>query len=238
VTISDFLDLVRHEVASFAIERIIGQEGFGDRLDQPTQFYVLWRWGYNDWDVPDGEVVLLSTAVGIDFKVLMDRIGLIANVKGKLRLLGPRERAEKLDRVTERVVAGGAVPLVDILHKACLLWEKDAQEELSALVAARGGELWPVAQAMCELLPPENEERKALLSMLGSRGELESRALTWVSKHPAPAPQPKQLTLFEDESDPIGKRDKHLGARSTKSSKAGRQIRSSRIEFQRKIEGR
>lgn len=204
VTISDFLDLVRHEVASFAIERIIGQEGFGDRLDQPTQFYILWRWGYNDWDVPDGEVVLLTTAVGIDIKVLMDRIGLIANVKGKLRLLGPRERAEKLDRVTERVVAGGAVPLVDILHKACLLWEKDAQEELSALVAARGGELWPVAQAMVELLPPENEERKALLSMLGSRSELESRAQTWVSKHPAPAPQPKQLTLFEDESDPTG----------------------------------
>jgi adenine-specific DNA methylase len=200
VTISDFLDLVRHEVASFAIERIVGLEDFSDRLDQPTQFYVLWRWGYNDWDVPDGEVLLLSTAVGIDLKVLMERIGLIAKVKGKLRLLGPQERSEKLERLTERVVAGGAVPLVDVLHKACLLWEKDAQDELSALVAARGGELWPVAQAMVYLLPPDNFERKALLSMLGNRGDLESRAQTWVNQHPAPPPKPRQLNLFDEET--------------------------------------
>lgn len=199
VTVGDFIDIVRHEVASFAIERIIGQEGFNDKLDQATQFYVLWRWGYNDWDVPSGEAVLLSTAVGIDFKVLIDRFGLIADMKGKLRLLGPQDRKEKLECLTERVVAGGAVPLVDVMHKACLLWQNDQQEELSALVAARGGELWPVAQAMTELLPSDNFEKKALLSMLSSRGDLESRAQTWVSKHPAPAPKPKQLSFFEEE---------------------------------------
>jgi hypothetical protein len=160
VTITDFLNLVRHEVASFAIERIIGEEGFGDRVDQPTQFYLLWRWGYNDWDVPDGESVLLSTAVGIDLKVLMDRLGLVEHVKGKLRLLSPEARASRLERVTERVAAGGAVPLIDVLHKACLLWQADNQDELSALVAERGGEMWPVAQAMVELLPRDNNERK------------------------------------------------------------------------------
>jgi adenine-specific DNA methylase len=199
VTVGDFIDIVRHEVASFAIERIIGQEGFDDKLDQATQFYVLWRWGYNDWDVPSGEALLLSTAVGIDFKVLIDRFGLIADLKGKLRLLGPQDRKEKLERITERVVAGGAVPLVDVMHKACLLWQNDQQEELSALVAARGGELWPVAQAMTELLPSDNFEKKALLSMLSSRGDLESRAQTWVSKHPAPPPKPKQLSFFDEE---------------------------------------
>ncbi|WP_082390118.1 DUF1156 domain-containing protein [Ornatilinea apprima] len=199
VTVSDFIDIVRHEVATFAIERIIGQEGFNDRLDQATQFYVLWRWGYNDWDVPSGEVLLLSTAVGIDYKILMDRFGLIVDMKGKLRLLGPQDRKEKLERLTERVVAGGAVPLVDVMHKACLLWQNDQQEELSALVAARGGELWPVAQAMAELLSPDNFEKKALMSMLSSRGDLESRAQTWVSKHPAPEQKPKQLSFFEEE---------------------------------------
>ena len=60
--VGDFLDLVRHEVASFAIERILGGAGaedpsFGERLDQPTQFYLLWRWGYGEWDVPYGEAV-------------------------------------------------------------------------------------------------------------------------------------------------------------------------------------
>ncbi len=204
VTIGDFLTLVRHEVATFAIERIVGQEGFGDRLDQPTQFYLLWRWGYNDWEVPDGESVLLSTAVGIDLKVLMDRFGLVEHVKGKLRLLNPEERASKLDRVTERVVAGGAVPLIDVLHKACLLWQTDNQDELSALVAAHGGEMWPVAQAMVELLPRDNLERKSLLSMLGTRGDLESRAQRWVESNPVRQHERaavKQLTLWGEEED-------------------------------------
>jgi putative DNA methylase len=140
VKVSDFLNLVRHEVAAFAIERIVGEQGFNERLDPATQFYLLWRWGYNDWDVPDGEALLLSTAVGIELNLLMERIGLVGKVKGKLRLLGPAARAERLAKVVERVAAGGAVPLVDVLHKACLLWAANQQEELSALVAARGGE--------------------------------------------------------------------------------------------------
>ncbi len=179
VTVSDFLDRVRHEVAAFAIERIVGQEGFAERLDPATQFYVLWRWGYNDWDVPDGEALLLSTAVGIELAVLMERVGLVGKVKDKLRLLGPADRVARLDKVPERVAAGGAVPLVDVLHAACLLWAADRQEELSGLVAARGGEMWPVAQAIVELLPRDNAERKALLSLLGTRVDLESRALRW-----------------------------------------------------------
>lgn len=197
VEVGDFLDLVRHEVAAFAIERIIGEQGFSERLDPATQFYVLWRWGYNDWDVPDGEAVLLSQAVGIELKALMERIGLVAKVKDKLRLLGPAQRAERLNRVVERVAAGGAVPLVDVLHKACLLWQDARQDDLSALVAARGGELWPVAQAMVELLPKDNPERKALMSLLGTRLDLESRAQRWVETH-RPAGKPKQLALWEE----------------------------------------
>jgi putative DNA methylase len=196
VDVGDFLDLVRHETARFAIERIIGEKEFGERLDQPTQFYVLWRWGYNDWDVPDGEALLLSTAVGIELNQLMDRIGLVGKVKGKLRLLGPSARAERLERVVERVIAGGAVPLVDVIHKACLLWQKDRQEDLSALVAARGGEMWPVAQAVAELLPHDNPQRKALESMLGTRMDLESRARQWAETYQPPA-RVEQLKLWE-----------------------------------------
>lgn len=198
VTVSDFLDLVRHQVAIFALERILGERGFGERLDQPTQFYLLWRWGYNDWDVPDGEAVLLSTAVGIDLHVLINRFVLVRKVKSKLRLLGPKERAEQLEHVVERVQAGGAVPLVNVLHKACLLWQQDRQEDLSALVAARGGEMWPVAQAIAELLPRDNPERKALLSLLGTRLDLESRAQRWAETH-RPKPRPVQKRLWDDD---------------------------------------
>jgi adenine-specific DNA methylase len=201
VSVSDFLDLVRHEVASFAVERIVGEEGFSERLDQPTQFYLLWRWGYGQWDVPDGEAVLLSTAVGIDLGVLMERIGLVGKVKRKLRLLPPADREAALEKVVERVTAGGAVPLIDVLHKACLLWERDQQEELAALVAARGGEMWPVAQAMVELLPRDNAERKALMSLLGTRVDLEQRASRWAETHRREAPpEARQLGLWGEDA--------------------------------------
>jgi sarcosine oxidase delta subunit len=201
VDVSDFLDLVRHEVAAFAIERIVGGEGFSERLDQPTQFYLLWRWGYGEWDVPDGEAVLLSTAVGIDLGVLIDRVGLVGKVKGKLRLLSPAARATKLERVVDRVAAGGAVPLVDVLHAACLLWQADRQEDMAALVAARGGELWPVAQAIVELLSRDHAERKVLMSLLGTRVDLEHCASRWAETHRREAkPEVKQLGLWgEDE---------------------------------------
>jgi hypothetical protein len=45
--------------------------------------------------------------------------------KGKLRLLISEARTAKLEKVVERVAAGGAVPLVDVSHKVCLLWQED-----------------------------------------------------------------------------------------------------------------
>jgi len=201
VNVSDFLDLVRHEVATFAVERIIGTADFHARLDPSTQFYLLWRWGYSVWDVPHGEAVLLSTAVGIDLKVLMEQFHLVGEEKDKLRLLSPETRSEHLANVTQRVLAGGAVPLIDVLHKAVLLWQADKQDELSALVAARSGEMWPIAQAIVELLPRDNNERKALMSMLGIRSNLESQAQAWAEKNPMPAKEPpaKQMSLWDSE---------------------------------------
>ncbi|MBN1922027.1 MAG: hypothetical protein JW892_12335, partial [Anaerolineae bacterium] len=116
------------------------------------------------------------------------------------RLLEPAARAEKLARVVERVAAGGAVPLVDVLHAACLLWQADRQEGLAALIAARGGELWPVAQAVVELLGRESGERKALLSLLGTRVDLETRAQRWAETHyREPKMETKQLGLWGNE---------------------------------------
>lgn len=200
VTVSDFLDLVRHEVASYALERIIGEQGYDEHLDAPTQFYLLWRWGYGDWEVPDGEAILLSQAVGIDLNSLQNREALVKKVKGKFRLLPPDARSSKLAKVTERVVSGGAVSLIDVIHKSCLLWRDENAEDLSALIAARGGDLWPVAQAIAELLPKSKFERKALESMLGTRFDLESRAERWtLTRQQHIREKPIQLTFWDEQ---------------------------------------
>jgi len=67
---------------------------------------------------------------------------------------------------------------------------------------------WPVAQAVVELLPRDNLERKALLSMLGTRGDLESRAQRWVEANPFHQREiVKQLNLWgEEEAAPTPSR--------------------------------
>jgi hypothetical protein len=40
-----------------------------------------------------------------------------------------------------------------------------------------------VAQAMVELLPREDAERKALMSLLSTRADLEQRASRWAETH-------------------------------------------------------
>ena len=92
------------------------------------------------------------------------------------------------------------MPLIDVIHTACLLWRADRQEDLAALVASRGGELWPVAQAVVELLSRDNPERKALESILGTRGDLEQRASRWAETHRREKePEVKQLGLWGEE---------------------------------------
>ena len=120
-------------------------------------------------------------------------------MRGKLRLLSPAAREAKLERVVDRVMAGGAVSLIDVLHMACLLWREDRQEDLAALIVARSGELWPVAQAIVELLSRDHPERKALESLLGTRADLESRAQRWVEAHPRV--EVEQLRLWGEAQD-------------------------------------
>ena len=104
--------------------------------------------------------------------------------QGQTAAARPGARAEKLARVVERVAAGASSRWWIVLHTACLLWERDRQEDLAALIAARGGELWPVAQAAVELLGRDSAERTALMSLLGTRGDLEMRAQRWAERHP------------------------------------------------------
>ncbi len=59
--------------------------------------------------------------------------------------------------------------------------------------------MWPVAQAVVELLPRDNPERKALESMLGTRLDLESRAQRWAETHrPRPRDEVVQGRLWDE----------------------------------------
>lgn len=54
-----------------------------------------------------------------------------------------------------------------------------------------------MAQAVVELLSRDSVERKALMSLLGTRGDLEQRAQRWAETH-RPPPRVEQLRLWEE----------------------------------------
>jgi hypothetical protein len=57
-----------------------------------------------------------------------------------------------------------------------------------------------VAQAVVELLSRDSVERKALMSLLGTRVDLEHRAQRWADTH-RPPPRVEQLRLWEYDAD-------------------------------------
>ena len=57
--------------------------------------------------------------------------------------------------------------------------------------------MWPVAQAVVELLGRDSAERKALMSLLGTRVDLEHRAQRWAEVHRRePKVEVRQLGLW------------------------------------------
>lgn len=85
-------------------------------------------------------------------------------------------------------------PLVDVLHRACQLWDAGRRKELEELLGATGTGVepgfWAMARAVAELLGDGNRERTMLLGLTGNRDALSEAA----ARSPVTIETP---TLFE-----------------------------------------
>ncbi len=167
VTVSELLEYVQQEVAAFALERVLQSPDLGG-MDAETRFYVLWRWTFNHSRVPFDEANKLARSVGAEISDLWSRSGFVQKDKEYVLVLGPSHRSSD-PRFLERE---RFTNLVDILHKACLLWETNQRQALNEHLALnRGGDdiLWRVAQAISDVLPPGDKEKQMLQGLLGTR---------------------------------------------------------------------
>jgi putative DNA methylase len=167
VTVSELLDYVQQVVASFALERVLQSSNLG-AVDAETRLYVLWRWAYGSASVPFDEAKKLAQAVGAEITELWNGSGLLRKEKERVRVLGPKERAQD-QRFLKRERYSA---LVDAIHKACILWEANQRPALEQHLAMnRGNEeiFWQVAQAIADLLVSGDKEKQLLQGLLNAR---------------------------------------------------------------------
>ncbi len=167
VSVAELLEYVRKVVSEFALERILQSAELGG-LDNPTRFYLLYRWTYNHARVPFDEARKLAQGIGVELTALWGEGGLVEKQKDYVRLPTPLERAKSAKFANKERFE----TMIDALHYALWLWDenqtKKLQEHLS-LTYGNNNIFWQVAQAIAEILPEGDKEKKLLQGLLYGR---------------------------------------------------------------------
>jgi adenine-specific DNA methylase len=154
------LDLVRVVVTDYAVKQML-EESIARELTPIARFYILYRWIFGEAQTPFDEVLKLSQSVGIDLEAEWSR-GFIRKEKEFIRVLGPQNR--KMDELEE------PRELIDVLHKALLLWQLGDQRSLRELLDKTGFGVkevfYRVGQAVAQTLSVNSQERKLLEGFL------------------------------------------------------------------------
>lgn len=121
--------------------------------------------------IPFGDALLMAFATGADANALIHRHHILDG-SSSVTLLGAQERAGRIADFGERRADESRPPLIDILHRAELLWatnQQDALEEyLDDVLPGDRETLRRVAQALVDLLPRGDLEKQRLEGFLYS----------------------------------------------------------------------
>lgn len=176
VDVSDLMVLARRTVARHAMRRLLGDESI-QTLDGTSLLYLTWRWAYGTTALPADEAYKMERAFDVDLSDLAGTHGLVDKSGSNFKLRGPDERKGMK-------LAEGNPEVIDVLHRACQLWDAGRRKELEALLADTGmvneASFWALARALAEVLPEGDRERTMLLGLTGNQDALAQAA---VSEH-------------------------------------------------------
>src|SRR3989339_188771 len=169
VSVAELLDIVRQIVTDYSLHQIL-HDGTLANIDDATRFYVLWRWSYADADVPFDDARKLAQALGSEPDELLSKKGLLTKKGDKVNMLEPWERK---DEHLGEPKNGIPAPMIDVIHKACILWEKGNKKALTDFIEKSGyakeESLWNIAQAISEILPEGSKEKQLLQGLLNTK---------------------------------------------------------------------
>ena len=191
VTVAELLDKVRAIVADYALQRIVHGEAAGN-VDEPSRFYVIWRWAFGTTEVESGEAIHMAQSMGCEFSELVSDKGVLNKKSDKVNLKGPLER-KKVKGLGQPAATGTLAPLVDVLHRAANLWAAGERQDLADFLAEAlppGGadRMQRLAQSIVDVLPPGDKERALYENFL-----VGARSLPAPTKKDEPAAKQQKL---------------------------------------------
>jgi putative DNA methylase len=185
ITLRQLLEETREIVSAFALE----QMGIA-QLDEPTRFYMLYRWAYGGDALSFDEANKLAKSAGAELDTLAEEY-LVARTRDVVHvpIFAERVRHTRFKNSIQQAVDDGkfaTLPEIDQLHLLLYLWRRGETELLSSLLG-RGGilseehPLWRTAQALLEVEQAHSgdalhEEATALAQLLGSKRSLMRQA--------------------------------------------------------------
>ena len=202
MAVSEFLSHVRRIVVDFVVGRVLSGDGdadadeaAGDKLDEPTAYYLLHRHDFGLDEAPAGACILYAISCGISDKELADTWDIINFTKGKLpedmeddeeanadAEADPDTEKESGSKVKLKTWAqrkgrsmgydapgGRPVPLIDRVHRLMHLWRAGDLSKVDEYLDDNGlrrQELFKrLLQSLIELSPRGSEERSLLESL-------------------------------------------------------------------------
>lgn len=160
------LYFIRNVVTDYAVKHIL-HNGIADELSPLTKFYLLWRWNYQETQIPFDEARKLAQSAGIDLTEEWKK-GFIVKRGEFIAVLGPDKRDLKSLEDSKE--------LIDILHFVCISWKEGKKVKMKKIIKesayGEGEALFKVAQAISETLPNKSSEKKMIEGFLTSRDRI------------------------------------------------------------------
>ncbi len=206
LSVSEFLTQVRRIVVEFVVGRVLSgsadqaTDSAGERLDEPTAYYLLHRNDFGMDNAPAGACILYAVSCGISDRELAQTWDLIhsgrssasiesdneddevsessgASSGSQIRLKGWSQRKGK--SMGYEAPGGREVPLIDRVHRLMHLWKEGNLVKVDAYLDDNGlrrQELFKrLLQSIIELASGGSEERSLLESIsnhIGTRGAI------------------------------------------------------------------
>lgn len=175
VGVAELLDLVQEAVADYALGQIMNGRYKMGTVDAPTRFYVMYRWSYGGEKLIFDDARRLAQALGAEVNDLIHRYRLLSQSGDSVTLPDAAKR-KNVEHLGESGRDGIAAPVIDVLHRAVLVWQNGDRRALAEFLAThalgREDEVNSVAQALVNVLPQGDKERQLLENYLQGSGDL------------------------------------------------------------------
>ncbi|MFX1517916.1 MAG: hypothetical protein ACFFC6_16565, partial [Promethearchaeota archaeon] len=162
VSFRDQLTFIRTISTNFLVEMVL-QNQRTITIDSISQFYLVFRWTFQDTTVDFGEAQKITQACGVEFNTLL-RGGFIRKIGSKVRI------PSALNRVT---INPDDFCVVNIMHLSSIAWKEGNEQQLEDLFLSSNKKIhsgfWQYCQAVAECLPSKNEEKQLLEGLLVSK---------------------------------------------------------------------